>query len=263
MNQNDNQDDLNLEDLFDEEEEQEEEESSTVDEEEEEEIEEEEEEDKKPEKVEDDPRIPAKFKGKTAAEIAEAYTNLESHMNTKAIEIAQQLLGGQKPNKDAVKENEVEDDFGLTEEELKNMSPKDFLNHVNKTITERAQKIVADTMARTTEVRTAVKRDVRDAVKVHPHLKTNKQYRDIVIDMIDAAAARGKHLSLKDACKRADEAMNIKAEPAKPPEKPKKPRTGVERTDGVQGDDNLDEEDKVKAGILGGHKSTGLGGLGV
>lgn len=261
MNQNDNPDFENLEEELDDEEEEEleeEEEAETV--------EEEEEEDKPQTTVQkdDDPRIPEKFKGKTAAEIAEAYTNLESLVNTRAIEIAKGLMDGKMPSKEAIKNNEKEeDDFGLTEEELKNMTPKQFLAHVNKTITERAQKIVSDTMARTTEVRSAVKKDVAEATKAHPHLKTNKAYRDVVIDMIDAAQARGTKLTLKEACKKADEAMGIKVEPAKPevvvPKK--KPRTGVEKVQGTDGEPVLDEEEKVKAGILGAGARVGLGGL--
>ncbi len=211
-----------------------------------------------------DPRIPKKFEGKTAAEIAEAYTNLEAMVNTKALEIAQNLMGGKAPNKEAVEQNEVEDDLGLTEEQLKNMSPKQFLQHINKTVTEKAKKIVADTLARTTQVRATVKAEVRDVTKNHPHLKTNTQYRSIVLDMIDAAQARGEKLTLKDACKKADEAMGIKVEPPKPaaPAAPKKkPRTGVETVIGTDGDTPLDDEEQVRAGILNAGARGGLGGL--
>jgi len=119
----------------------------------------------------DDPRIPEKFKGKSAAEIAEAYTNLEAHVNQKAIDIARSMLpGGQKPDAKSVQDTkDMEDDFGLTEEQMKNMSPKQFLAHVNKTITERAQKIVQETLQRTTDMQSTVRKEIREVTKVHPH----------------------------------------------------------------------------------------------
>lgn len=257
MNVTDNPEYDNLEGVLDEEEAPEEEEDTETGEEGE---EEEAPEPGKEEKPEDDARIPEKFKGKTAAEIAEAYTNLEAMVDQKAMQKAQELLGGLKPNNKAVPE--VEEDLGLTEEQMAKMTPKQFLAHINKTITERAKKIAQDTFNRTNEVRTTVKNEVRETTKNHPHLKTNPNYRSIVIDMIDAAAARGEKLTLKEACKKADEAMGIKPEPAKPAvvEK-KKPRTGVEKVTGADAEPVLDDEDQVKAGILGAGARIGLGGL--
>lgn len=220
-------------------------------------------EDKSKEVEKPDARIPEKFKGKSAAEIAEAYTNLEAMVNTKALEIAQGLMGGKKADPETIKKHEVEDDLGLTEEQLKSMSPKQFLAHINKTITERAQRIASETFQRTNEVRTTVRNEVREVTKTHPHLKTNPKYREIVIDMIDAAQARGEKLTLKDACKKADDAMGIKVEPAKPaePAVKKKPRTGMEKVVGTEDTEVLDDEEKVKQGILSAGPRVGLGGL--
>lgn len=259
MNNPDNPEYENLEEILDEapEEEEEDDAPATGDDEEAVEVDEEEQPDK---------RIPEKFKGKTAAEIAEAYTNLESHVNTKALAIAKDLMGGKAPSKDAAKKNEVEDDLGLTDEELKNMSPKQFLQHINKTINDRATKIASETITRSTSTRENVRKEIRDVTKAHPHLKTNDDYKNIVLDMIEASNARGEQLTLKQACAKADKAMGIKpAAPAADPAKPKKKlRTAVETTDGPGIKPETTEDDDVRARILGGGKSPGgLKGLGL
>lgn len=236
---------------------------------------EEEEEDEPEEKDEfrfadDDERVPEKFRGKTPFEVLESYSNLEAHVNQKAIDLAKSMLpGGQDPNRKSVTDTkDTEDDFGLTEEQMKAMTPKQFMAHVNKTITERAQKIVSETLQRTTDMQSTVRRDIRAVTKTHPHLKTNKEYRENVLDIIEAAKARGKNLTLAEACKTADKRMGIKpgAAPAgdDPAPKPKKkPRTAVETTDGPTPGKNDTEEDSVRKGILGSQSTNGLGGLGI
>ena len=261
----------NLGDMLEEELDNEEQPSETGEEEEEEEEEEEagkegeeeQEEGDEQKKEEDDSRIPEKFKGKSAAEIAEAYTNLEGMITQKAMNLAQTMMGGKKPDEEARKKAEEEEDIGLTDEEIKKMTPKQFVQHMRKLTDQRAQKIVADTIARQNEVRTNIRREIKAATKDHPHLKTNQQYRSIVLDIIDARKARGETITLKKACEEADSALNIKPED-KPKVNTKKKRAQVETTDGPAGKKDLDDEEKVKAGILGASQSTpGLGGLGV
>lgn len=223
---------------------------------------------------EDEPEeeeLPEKFKGKSAAEIAKSYRELESTMHSRvqqeALKMAQSLMKGDtKVDAQAAKEVEEEDDIELSDEEISKMKPRDFIKFVNKQATERARKIVAKTIEQQNEARQNVQNEIKEVTKLHPHIKENKHYREVVIDMIDAASARGKKLSLKDACKRADEAFGIKPGEKKPEEaKPKKKlRTGVEKTRGTDGAQNKTDEDLVKEGILNaGGKSTGLGGLGI
>lgn len=264
----------NLEDILGEEEE--EETTETGEEEEEDAPAGEEEEEEKPEGeddefrfAEDDTRVPEKFRGKTPFEVLESYSNLEAHVNQKAIEIAKSMLpGGQSPDKKSVDDTkDLEDDFGLTEEQMKAMTPKQFLAHVNKTITERAQKIVSETLQRTTDMQSTVRKDIRAATKAHPHLKTNKEYRENVLDIIEAAKARGNNMTLAEACKVADKRMGIKPGEAPAdggtPKPKKKVRTAVETTDGPTPGKNDTEEDEVRKGILGSQSTNGLGGLGI
>lgn len=270
----DNPDYENLEDVLEEEAE-EEEESETGEEEEEEDAPagEEEEEDKPADsefRFPDDEKVPEKFRGKTAYEVLESYSNLEGMVNQKAIEIAKSMLpGGQKPDEKKANEEEldIQKELGLTEAEMQKMTPKQFMQHMNKLITTRAQKIVRDTLQQTTDMQNTVRKEIREVTKVHPHLKTNKDYREAVLDIIEAGKARGKDVTLAEACKIADKRMSIK--PGEAPaggeeeKKPKKkPRTAVETTDGPGGDKVDTEEEAVKKGILG-QSTNGLPGLGV
>lgn len=267
MQTTDNQDDINVDDILDDEDEPSTgaDEDTLDDEGEDIDADEEEGEEDAPDNGSDDPRIPDKFKGKTAAEIAEAYTHLEGLVHTRALEIAQGLLGGKMPDKQAVAEDKEEDadDLGLSEEDLAKMTPKEFLAHINRVVTTKAERMVAETMKRSQDVKRAVSQEVREVTKTYPHLKTNVNFRNVVLDMMDAAKARGQKLTLKDACKKATDIMGIKPEAAAPVVPKKKLRTGVERVRPTDGGENKTDEDRVKEGLLGGKSTSALGGLGI
>lgn len=217
--------------------------------------------------------MPDKFKGKSAEEIAKAYQNLEGMIGEKALEMAQAFLTKKgikaKPEDGKKKEGDDDEDFdiGLTDEEIAKMSPKEFARHLNRKITEKATEIARNAIERSNEVKTNVSREIKEATKAHPHLKENKEYREIVLSIIEAANAKGKIVTLKEACEKADKAMGIKpgekkADDAGDGEKKKKPRTAVEKQDGGDGGKVKSDEDRVKEGMLGAGQSTGfLGGL--
>lgn len=244
-----------------------EEEGEESDEDESEEESDDEEDDEKPEpkkkKGDQDPL--AKFKGKTPEELIEMYKNLEGMINTKALEMAQQFLT-KKGVKAKKEDSEQEDDFdiGLSDEEIAKMSPKEFARHLNQKITEKATEIAQKAIERSNEVKTNVSREIREATKAHPHLKENKEYREVVLSIIEAANAKNKVITLKEACEKADRALNIKAAEKKEEKvEKKKPRTEVEKQDGGDGGKSKSDEDRVKEGMLNAGNSTFLGGLGV
>ena len=218
--------------------------------------------------------MPDKFKGKTAEEIAKSYTELEGMIGDKALEMAQSFLAKKgikaKPEDGKKKDGEDDEEFdiGLTDEEIAKMSPKEFARHLNRKITEKATEIARNAIERSNEVKTNVSREIKDATKEHPHLKENKEYREIVLSIIEAANAKGKIVTLKEACEKADKAMNIKPSEKKDDAgadgKKKKPKTAVEKQDGSDGKPVKTDEDRVKEGMMNAGQSTGfLGGLGV
>lgn len=224
--------------------------------------------------------MPEKFKGKSAEEIAKAYANLEQNVDARALKKAQDLLqkGGGLRKKDGTKPTKKElDDF---EEELKKvdftkMKPDEFARWMNQRIMVQATRIAQGIFERSTALKQSVSKEIAEATKVHPHLKDNENYREVVISMIEAAAGRGETLTLKQACAKADKAMGIKPGAPKPKDKEegeegeeeeqpkKKPKTGVEKPEGGGGSKEKTDEERVKEGLLSGGSSSGLGGLGV
>lgn len=224
---------------------------------EEEEIEEEETEEETPEE-EVDPAL-QKFKGKTEEELIEMYRNLETRIEKEAIRKAQAMLGkgGRPEGKGQTKDDLLEE---IETMDFSKMSPKEFASWILTNIEARAVKKAQETYDQSSKVKTAVERDIRETTKTHPHLKENKEYREIVISIIEAAAARNETITLKQACEKADKALNI----TKPVEKPAvKKRTGVEKPAGTDSQPSMTDEERVKQGILGGGTKSGLGGLGI
>jgi len=214
--------------------------------------------------------MPDKFKGKSAEEIAKAYQNLEGMVGQKAQELAQSILtkkGIKVKKEDGGDADEF--DIGLTDEQIAKMSPKEFARHLNQKITEKATDIAKNAIERSNEVKTNVSREIKEATKAHPHLKDNKGYREIVLSIIEAANAKGKVVTLKEACEKADKAMNIKPGDRKEDEnedgeKKKKPKTAVEKQDGSDGGKMKTDEDRVKEGMMNaGNSGSFLGGLGI
>jgi len=216
---------------------------------------------KKKKPSEEDPM--AKFKGKTPEQLIEMYKNLEGMIGQKALKLAQDFLA--KKNVTVKKEDGKDDEFdiGLTDEELSKMSPKQFAIHLNKKITERATQIARDAIERSNETKSNVSREIQQATKAHPHLKTNKDYREIVLSIIEAGSANKKVITLKEACEKADKAMAIKPATETATVVKKKPRTQVEKQDGGDAGKVKTDRDKIIDGMMnaGGGSSTILGGL--
>lgn len=226
--------------------------------------EDEEEKDEKKNGDKKDIELPEKFRGKSTKQIIDMYTNLEGMIADKALKMAGDFLKkkGLKAVDEDKKENEEDEfDLGLTDEQINKMSPKDFGKHLNRKITEKATKIAQETLERSEEVRGNVKREIAEATKTHPHLKENKEYRDVVLSIIEAANAKGEVVTLKSACEKADRALGVKKEE----KKEKKPlRTAVEKGEGGDESKPLSDEDKVLKGIVNAGKNNSfLGGLGV
>lgn len=205
--------------------------------------------------------IPKKFEGKTVEDVIKAYQNLEGVLDKKAQEKAQEIL---KNKGMTVKPDANDDDFdiGLTDEEIAKMTPKEFARHMNQKITERATELATKAINSSNETKANVSREIKEATKAHPHLKDNNEYREIVLSIIEAASAKGKIVTLKEACEKADKAMNIKVE--EKVEEKKKVKTAVEKNDsGGEGKEKT-REDRIKEGMLNaGNSGSYLGGLGI
>lgn len=220
----------------------------------------------------DDPM--AKFKGKTAEQVVEMYRNLERTLNRKANAKAQELV--QKLSKKGVVKGSDKTDKELEEElskvDFSKMTPKQFAKWTLDQINQRAVNKAQEIFEQASNVKVAVSREIREASRIHPHLKDNADYRDVVIGLIESAAAKGQTLTLREACAKADKAMGIQAKKGKDGEgegdgkgkDKKKPRTGVEKPTGTDGGKQKTEDEKVRDSIMGGSSNrSDLGGLGI
>lgn len=262
---NDNQDEEEFEDL---DETTEGEENSTDGSEDEDEEEESEDEggEEEPKDEKDEFEVPEKFKGKSAAEIAKSYVELEKALEKKASSKAREMIGNKRPvtkkDNDAIAEAMKGVDFAK-------MKPEEFARFIIDTVEARAQEIARNTYESADNTKAQVQSEIKAVTKVWPQIKENEGFRDTVLALIENAATKGEILTLKEACAKVGKALGIKAgESNKPEEKVEgkkeekpKPKLGVEKASGAGGGEKESDEDKIISGIMGGKTPGGLGGL--
>lgn len=215
-------------------------------------------------------QMPDKFKGKSAEEIAKSYNELEKMIDKKATEKAEEILKKKKEGKDD--EDEEEDE----EEEIKppmkdgkpdfsQFTPDKFADWVVQEIEKRAEAKAKKIFDEGSRVKESVTAEIKGAQKNHPLLKTNEEYRELVLAIVESAATKGKTVSLEEACKKVDTLVGKKEGTIEEKEKAKlkKAKAVVEKSGGSGGSGKEDtDEEKIKKSLLGGSKSS-LGGLGI
>ena len=151
-------------------------------------------------------------------------------------------------------------------EELSKMSPAQFAEWVLKHI----QSQVDSTVQERSAVQQSVAQEIREAKKDHPLLKTNAEYRELVLALIDNAAQKGVHMPLKEACAKVDAFSGTAKGETTTTEKErtrlKKAKAVVERGGGSSAspDDGKGAETKRLESVFGtGGSKSPLGGLGV
>ena len=151
-------------------------------------------------------------------------------------------------------------------EELSKMSPAQFAEWVIKHI----QSQVDSTVQERSAVQQSVAQEIREAKKDHPLLKTNAEYRELVLALIDNAAQKGVHMPLKEACAKVDAFSGTAKGETTTTEKErtrlKKAKAVVERGGGSSAspDDGKGAETKRLESVFGtGGSKSPLGGLGV
>ena len=119
-------------------------------------------------------------------------------------------------------------------------------------------------------VQQSVAQEIREAKKDHPLLKTNAEYRELVLALIDNAAQKGVHMPLKEACAKVDAFSGTAKGETTTTEKErtrlKKAKAVVERGGGSSAspDDGKGAETKRLESVFGtGGSKSPLGGLGV
>jgi hypothetical protein len=199
-----------------------------------------------------------RWHGKSREEVIKAYEELEKKNPKGKTE--------KKPSPKKEGEDEEEDEIKVpTDEELAKMTPKDFAAWMIKNVRD----MVSKTYESRSKVRDAVTTEIREAQKDHPLLKTNAEYRELVLALIDTAAQKGVVMPLKEACEKVDSfSGKVKGDTKVSDEEKtrlKKAKAQVERGAGgapASGDEPDKEKAKVEKIFGQGAPKTPLGGLG-
>lgn len=214
---------------------------------------------------EEDADLPDKFKGKSKAEIVQSYQELEKLIGQRTLT--------QSERKDLKKE-------GLGRKDLENMqdmqkliegtdftkmTAPQFAQWLVELTDKRAEERARDIYQKASTVQQAVRTEIDDATTKFPLLKSNPEFRDLVLAVIEADAGQGKVTPITEACKKVTALIGAQEQvKTKQKNETDRKRTAVESTPSGAGEPKDTAEEKVRKGLLGA-KNTGspLGGLGI
>jgi len=221
------------------------------------------------EKGEEEFKMPDKFKGKSVEEIAKSYGELEKMIEKKAKEKAEEIIKKKEKGEGEEEEEEEKEEIKPPMKEGKidfaSMTPDTFAEWIIQEIEKRAEAKARKIFDEGSKVKESVSAEISAAQVNHPLLKTSEEYRELVLAIIEAAASKGKVVSLEDACKKVETLVGKKEGTVEEKEKAKlkKAKAAVEKGGGAPGGEKPDtEEEKLKKSLLGETKSQ-LGGLGI
>lgn len=223
-----------------------------------------EEEDDQPEEDED-AELPDKFKGKSKAEIVQSYQELEKL-------IGQRTLSGTE-RKDLKDKGMGRKDLENMEDMKKLIEGTDFTKMNAQQFAEWLVGITdkrAETRAReiyqtASNVQQAVRTEIEEATTKFPLLKSNKEFRELTLAVIEADASQGKVTPIIDAAKKVTALIGAQNQVAqKKKNETDRKRAVVERTPSGADPKKDTDEERVKKGLLGSkNQGSPLGGLGL
>ena len=226
----------------------------------------EEEDDGEDEEEEDDEEIPEKFRGKSVKEVIKSYQALEKLMGQRTLTKQERKdlkeLGFDRKDVDGMeKMKKIVEGTDFTK-----MTPQEFatwlLEQTNQQAEERARQIYQNAST----VQQAVKTEIGEATSKYPLLKSNKEFRELTLSVIEADAAQGKMTPIIEAAGRVAKLMGAKEkDDKKKTTKKLRKRTAVENKGSGAGGKQKTDDQKVLEGIMGtGDKgSNPMGGLGI
>lgn len=207
-----------------------------------------------------------RWHGKSREEVIRSYEELEKQAEESKNKKSENTEESEKPEiqqqKKTVNELEIPSD-----EELAKMTPKGFAEWMIKTV----GKMVDKTYDTRSQLREAVTTEIREAQKDHPLLKSNPEYRELILTVIDAAAQKGTVMPLKEACVKVDAIIGrVKGDDNKATDEDKarlkKAKAQVERGAGAPaspGEEKGAEQKRLESIFGTGRSKSPFGGLGV
>jgi len=146
------------------------------------------------EETEEEGKEKDKWHGKSREEVIKAHEELEKK---------NQELEGKVKESGKEEEEEEKEEEGIevpADDEMAKMTPRKFAMWILGKIDEKVSKTYEEKSA----TRDAVTKEIKETQKDHPLLKTNPEYRELVLAVIDASASKGKAMPLKEACQKVD-----------------------------------------------------------
>lgn len=214
----------------------------------------------------DKPEKQDRWHGKSREEVIKSFEELEKQIEEAKNEKPEKKEETEKPEDRQQKKTPDELEIP-TDEELAKMTPKGFAEWMINTV----GKMVEKTYDTRGKVKEAVSVEIREAQKEHPLLKTNQEYREMILALVDAAAQKGTVMPLKDACTKVDTMIGrVKGDDNKITDEDKarlkKAKAQVERGAGAPASTGEEKgaEQKRLENIFGtGRSKSPFGGLGV
>lgn len=199
---------------------------------------------------------PDKFKNKSTEDVVKSYLELEK-MHTQKMGELQKQIDEMKKNPAGTKKEDKKDD---DDTEWEKLSPAQFA----KKIIDESKKASKESVQEISQTKSEVTKEITEAKKEYPNLTKNQAYKETVVAIMEAAAAQGKIMKLKDACAKVEALIGEKEKITQTEEKRmKQTKAQIETMGGSpSGNGNDSEEAKIKNGMLRGSGGT-LGGLGI
>jgi hypothetical protein len=216
--------------------------------------------------------IPDKFREKTKEDVVKSYSELEKKLTEQAQKIAELEKGGMSKEeiKEARKdlsqiEKEITDE--IDKADYSKMQPQEYgkflINKVKRMTEAIAEQKASDTYSKESSFREKIRTEVSSVSRKYPILQEKSErgqaFREIVLDIVSAAKARGQEIPLAKAVERASMLTGTgeQTEPKKDVKKPKPLEKAQLQTPG----ENTSEEDIMKERIKRAGGGGVLGGL--
>lgn len=207
-----------------------------------------------------------RWHGKSREEVIKSFEELEKQVEESKNKKPEPEEKQEEPEKQKQKTTSHELEIP-SDEDLAKMTPKGFAEWMINTV----GKMVEKTYDQRGKVKEAVSAEIREVQKDHPLLKTNQEYREMILALIDAAAQKGTVMPLKEACLKVDAMIGrVKGDDNKITDEDKarlkKAKAQVERGAGapaLPGEEKGAEQKRLETIFGTGRSKSPFGGLGV
>jgi hypothetical protein len=208
-----------------------------------------------------------RWHGKSREDVIKEFNEQEKKVKDLEIKLAEKEKGKAKEGEEGEEKEKEKKEEIPNDEEFQKMTPKGFATWILGEIEKRINK----TYEEKSSTRDAALKEIREAQKDHPLLKTSPEYRELVLALIDTAAQKGKVIPLKEACEKVDAfAGKQKGEEGEMTEEEKarlkKAKAQVESGKGApptSEEEKTKEQERVEKIFGEGTPKSPLGGLGV